>query len=274
MLSSLQNFSAWRLQELSKLVLCVQLQLKKYKKLEVKSCGSSPKDDQVEVNGEILTESSLANLRRSYGISTSSKQEKTFKRLVEDFKANSFSCFKGSNGKMRVGRASRRDYASSAEVSHIPHQPWLHGLHAHRARSDKHHRDHQWKVVAHVSFVLLSHKSSDEVKRLWCNDHGRQQDWLFVVPLNLKVQFDLLTKELVAFCALGCNKVEQRACPKWPNSQNQFFVSKDWRVTWSGRLVKLVSAFRRARFLDPQIVHCIWFDTCQMAVSVVELGRS
>ena len=45
------------------------------------------RDDQVEVNGEILTaESSLANLRaacRTYGISTSGSKTKVFRKLVE-----------------------------------------------------------------------------------------------------------------------------------------------------------------------------------------------
>eukprot|EP00435_Cladocopium_sp_Y103_P016278 s3391_g4.t1 len=137
------------------------------------------RDDQIEVNGEILTaESSLANLRaacKSYGISTSGGKAKVFKKLVEHQKGLQMDAvFHASkdalDAELRVPRASTLaeppDEATQAQhrLSHIPYQPWCAACIAHRARSDKHHRDGSSMEGSCpvVSFDFFYTKAGDE----------------------------------------------------------------------------------------------------------------
>ena len=95
----------------------------------------SQKDDEIEVNGEILTaESSRRNLRsacRSYGISTSGSKAKVFKKLVEHQKGLQMQTVfhaprDAMEAEMRVPRAATLaeppDEATQAQhrLSHIP----------------------------------------------------------------------------------------------------------------------------------------------------------
>ena len=190
------------------------------------------KSDEIVVNGESLTvESSLANLRAacsSYGISTSGGKAKIFRRLKEhqinlQMQTVIHASRDAMEAELREPRAPTLteppDERAQAQhrLTHVPYQPWCESCVAHRARSDQHHRDGSSAQGSTpvISFDFFYTRASGEVE----DDSSliamamvdNKTGYLGVVPLNSKAQFDLLTKELVAFCStLGYNEVELR----------------------------------------------------------------
>ena len=184
------------------------------------------------VNGEMLTvQSALANLRAAcatYGISSSGSKAKCFKRLMEHQQKLQMQTVMNAsrdalNAEVRVPRsptlAEPPDEAIQARhrLTHVPYETWCQPCVAHRARADANHRD---GMVSEgdcpvISFDFFYTKAGENVKEeetlvamvMIDNKTG----YLGVVPLSSKAQFDLLTKELIAFTStLGYSSIQLR----------------------------------------------------------------
>ena len=127
------------------------------------------------------------------------------------------------NAEIRVPRsptlAEPPDGATQARhrLTHVPYEPWCQSCVAHRARADAHHRDGMASEgdCPVISFDFFYTKAGESVKDeetlvamvMIDNKTG----YLGVVPLSSKAQFDLLTKELIAFTSfLGYSSIQLR----------------------------------------------------------------
>ena len=190
------------------------------------------REDSILVSGEMLTiNSALANLRAAcatYGISSSGSKAKCFKRLMEHQQKLQMQTVMNAsrdalNAEIRVPRSPTLseppDEAIQAQhrLTHVPYEPWCQSCVAHRARADAHHRDGMASEgdCPVISFDFFYTKAGENVKEeetlvamvMIDNKTG----YLGVVPLSFKAQFDLLTKELIAFTsALGYSSIQLR----------------------------------------------------------------
>ena len=189
------------------------------------------KDDEIVVNGVTLTESSLASLRAacsSYGISTSGGKNKCFGRLMNHQKSLELQTITHAaqdalDAQVRVPRAPPLPEPPSEalqdlhRLTHTPYQPWCESCVAHRARADRHPHDFSSKEGScpTVSFDYFYTKAGEDsqdpdalVALVLCDS---KTGYLGCVPMNRKNQFDLATKEVIAFCqTLGYSDVMLR----------------------------------------------------------------
>ena len=177
------------------------------------------KDDEIVVNGVTLTESSLASLRAacsSYGISTSGGKKKCFGRLLNHQKGLELQTITHAaqhalDAQVRVPRAPPLPEPPSEalqdlhRLTHTPYQPWCESCVAHRARADRHPHDFSSKEGScpTVSFDYFYTKAGEDsqdpdalVALVLCDS---KTGYLWCVPMNSKNQFDLATKEVIAF---------------------------------------------------------------------------
>ena len=102
-------------------------------------------------------------------------------------------------------------------LTHTPYQPWCDSCVAHRARADRHPHDFSSKKGScpTISFDYFYTKAGEDsqdpdalVALVLCDS---KTGYLGCVPMNSKNQFDLATKEVIAFCqTLGYNDVMLR----------------------------------------------------------------
>eukprot|EP00435_Cladocopium_sp_Y103_P022455 s491_g5.t1 len=196
------------------------------------------KDDEIVVDGITLKSgSSLAALRAacsSYGISSSGGKLKCFSRLVNhqknlELQTITHAAQDALNAQVRVPNAPALPEPPSEaaqdlhRLTHTPYQPWCESCVAHRARADRHAHDFSSKdgSCPTISFDYFYTKAGeqrqdpDALVALILVDS--KTGYLGCVPMSSKAQFDLATKEIIAFCqTLGYNKVMLR-CDNEPS---------------------------------------------------------
>ena len=196
------------------------------------------RDEEIVVGGITLTvESALASLRAacsSYGISTSGGTRKCFTMLLNHQKALELQTISHAaqdalNAEVRVPRSpSLPEPPAEAlqdmhKLTHTPYQPWCESCVAHRARADRHPHDFSSKegacpTISFDYFYTKVGESSQEPDALIALVLVDSKTGFFgCVPMNSKAQFDLATKEVIAFCqTLGYNDVMLR-CDNEPS---------------------------------------------------------
>ena len=197
------------------------------------------RDDEIVVNGITLTaESSLASLRAAcstYGISQSGGKARCFSRLLNhqknlELQTITHAAQDALNSGVRIPQApTLAEPPSEAlqdlhRLTHTPYQPWCESCVAHRARADRHPRDFSSKegecpTVSFDYFFTKAGESSqapDSLITLVMVDN--KTGYLGCVPMNAKSQFDLATKEVIAFIqTLGYSNVQLR-CDNEPSA--------------------------------------------------------
>ena len=87
-------------------------------------------------------------------------------------------------------------------LTHTPYQPWCESCVAHRAGADKH--VHDFSSMEGSTKAGEASQEPDALVALVMVDS--KTGYLGCVPMNSKAQFDLATKEVIAFCqTLGYN---------------------------------------------------------------------
>eukprot|EP00435_Cladocopium_sp_Y103_P039736 s2263_g10.t1 len=196
------------------------------------------KDDEIVVDGITLKSgSSLAALRAacsSYGISSSGGKVKCFSRLVNhqknlELQTITHAAQDALNAQVRVPNApaSPEPPSEAAQdlhrLTHTPYQPWCESCVAHRARADRHAHDFSSKdgscptISFDYFYTKAGEQSQDPDALVALVLVDSKTGYLGCVPMNSKAQFDLATKEIIAFCqTLGYNKVMLR-CDNEPS---------------------------------------------------------
>eukprot|EP00435_Cladocopium_sp_Y103_P028418 s2167_g7.t1 len=179
------------------------------------------KDDEIIVDGITLKSgSSLAALRAacsSYGISSSGGKLKCFSRLVNhqkklELQTITHAAQDALNAQVRVPNAPALPEPPSEaaqdlhRLTHTPYQPWCESCVAHRARADRHAHDFSSKdgscpTISFDYFYTKAGEQSQEPDALVALILvDSKTGYLGCVPMNSKGQFDLATKEIIAFC--------------------------------------------------------------------------